>query len=178
MTVIEPPPEGRLLHLARNGTPPRGLSMRAAAKLAGVSETHWRNVESGKESKAGMQIPVRAAADTLARMARVVGLTPERLTQAGRADAAEILDEIIRREHEPASRREHQEPAAPPDIVRDNWDDPVVQAVWTRKRIAPKAREGMIAWYVAERDAAESQPALRDQPCDDDGGAISLHAAS
>lgn len=36
-------------------------------------------------------MPVKAPAETLARMAQVVGVTPEQLEEAGRADAADEL---------------------------------------------------------------------------------------
>lgn len=54
-----------------------------------------------------------------------------------------------------ASSPASQEPAAPPDIVRDNWDDPVVSGIWGKDKIGPAAREGLISYYIALRDAAE-----------------------
>lgn len=94
MTRPVQPPEGRLLRLARESHRPRKLSVRSAARRAGVSESHWRHVEAGYEPKGGMEVPVRAAASTLARMAQAVGVTPDQLTGTGRADAAESLREL------------------------------------------------------------------------------------
>lgn len=49
---------------------------------------------NGYRPEAGQYIPVRAPAETLARMAQVVGVTPEQLEQANRADAAAELREL------------------------------------------------------------------------------------
>jgi transcriptional regulator with XRE-family HTH domain len=109
-------PEGALLRLARQAA---GLSIPEAVRLSGVSKARWSQVESGHETRAGVIRPVQAKADTLARMARAVGVTPERLESEGqRADAAEILREILRA---PAERplASVPEPPQPPsgDLV-------------------------------------------------------------
>lgn len=84
-------PEGRLIELALKRSRPR-LSGRKAADAAGMSEGHWRAIISGSRSIAkDTWVPVRAPAETLAQMARVVGVTPEQLEGAGRADAADEL---------------------------------------------------------------------------------------
>lgn len=63
-----------------------------------MSEGHWRAIVSGSRSIAkDTWVPVRGPAETLARMAHVVGVTAEQLDQAGRPDAADAL-----REGEPA----------------------------------------------------------------------------
>lgn len=88
----EPPPEGRLIALAQKRA---RLSGRKSASRAGMSEGHWRAIVTGARSIAsGTWVPVRAPAETLARMARVVGVTPEQLDEAGRPDAAEELRAI------------------------------------------------------------------------------------
>lgn len=85
----EQPPEGKLLTAALKRT---GLSQRKAADKAAMSEGHWRAIATGSRSvNAGVWISVRAPADTLARMARVVEITPEQLEDVGRSDAAEEL---------------------------------------------------------------------------------------
>ncbi|MFM9634339.1 hypothetical protein ACKI10_43160 [Streptomyces galilaeus] len=96
---LQPPAEGLLIRLARQA---RGLSPEAAAKLTPIqiSGGRWRQIESGYERKSP---PKRAFAPdlTLAHMAHTVGVTPERLAAAGRPEAAEVLQEILRSEAEP-----------------------------------------------------------------------------
>lgn len=82
-------PEGRLIGIAQKR--PR-LSNREAAGRAGMSEGHWRAIVSGSRSMGkDLWMPVKAPPETLARMAQVVGVTPEQLAEAGREDAAEAL---------------------------------------------------------------------------------------
>lgn len=83
------PAEGKLIQEAMRI---RGLSARKAAKDAGMSDARWRQIVNGYASAgAGQTVAVRAPDDTLARMARVVGVTPQQLTQVGRDSAAETL---------------------------------------------------------------------------------------
>lgn len=86
-------PEGRLIERAMKSS---RLTGRKAAPLAGMSEGRWRQIVSGRQPVTkGVYAPVRAPADTLARMARVVGVTPEQLEEAGRPDAADELRELV-----------------------------------------------------------------------------------
>lgn len=49
--------------------PGKGMSVRRAAKIAGISETRWRQVEAGKASvSAGQWVPVMPKPETLYRM--------------------------------------------------------------------------------------------------------------
>ena len=91
-TAEQAPPEGALIRLARKA---RGLSVKEAAKLVPIrlGESRWYHLESGTEGKGKRVI---APPETLAHMAHVVGVSPERLESAGRDDAAEILREILR----------------------------------------------------------------------------------
>ncbi|MFD5042002.1 hypothetical protein ACFWNI_33670 [Streptomyces sp. NPDC058377] len=57
----------------------------------------WRHIEQGYTRRIPFT-PTTAPAKTLAHMANVVGVQPEQLAKAGRADAAEILREIKRQE--------------------------------------------------------------------------------
>jgi transcriptional regulator with XRE-family HTH domain len=83
------PPEGELIRKARNAA---GLSIRAAAERTGISEGRWRQIESGYQSVTqGVFIPTIGPANTLAKMAKTVDLTPEALEKVGRADAADEL---------------------------------------------------------------------------------------
>ena len=86
----EPPPEGALIEAARREA---GLSVREAARRAGISEGWWRQVVKGYQSMAGGgHGPVHAPADTVAKMAAVVGVTPEQMKGEGqRPDAAEAI---------------------------------------------------------------------------------------
>jgi hypothetical protein len=84
------PPWGTLISaaLAREG-----LSARAAARRAGLSEGRWRQITGGYQVVSpGVYAPVRGPATTLARMAAVAGVTAEQLRAAGRDDAAGLLD--------------------------------------------------------------------------------------
>jgi hypothetical protein len=68
------------------------LSAREAARRAGISEGRWRQIAGGYQVvSAGVYAPVHGPAQTLARMAAVVGVTPAQLTEAGRPDAAQAL---------------------------------------------------------------------------------------
>lgn len=87
-------PEGRLIATAQAQRRPK-LSNREAASRVPMSEGHWRAVVSGSRSVGkGIWVPVRAPAETLARMAQVVGVTAEQLVEAGRDDAAAELLEL------------------------------------------------------------------------------------
>src|SRR5262249_21315130 len=88
------PAEARLIRARRIAQTPR-LSMRRAAHLAGIAPQSWANVENGSKTLgAGLVVSHEGSADMIARMASVVGITPDELTAAGRPDAAEILQVI------------------------------------------------------------------------------------
>lgn len=90
----QPPPESRLLGAARKHL---GISMRKAAEWARLSPERWRQIEQGKATVGrGLEIPVTGVpADTIARMARAVDVTPDDLDEAGRHDAAAELRKIL-----------------------------------------------------------------------------------
>lgn len=91
----EQPPEGRLIADAADHM---NLSIRAAARQAGISYGRWRQIVMGYQNVSpGSFAPVRAPARTLARMAAVVGVTPEQMeTQGQRSDAAEFMRQDTR----------------------------------------------------------------------------------
>jgi transcriptional regulator with XRE-family HTH domain len=101
-TRPEQRPEGRLIGEAQKAA---GISQRQAAARAGISENRWRNIVSGYTTpSAGVYVPSKGPADTVARMAQVVGVTPEQLEEAGRDDAAEVLRRLpplVEAEREP-----------------------------------------------------------------------------
>ena len=89
MARPEPPPWGVLLTSAIKQA---GLSARAAARQAGISEGRWRQITSGYQVVSpGVYAPVHGPAATIARMARVAGVPADELRAAGRADAAQEL---------------------------------------------------------------------------------------
>lgn len=95
VTTSEPPPEAKLITRLREGAAP-SLSMREAARRAGISPALWSQNEQGyRKVTPDVTIPIRATADKLAAMALVVGATPGQLREADRADAAAILQKLI-----------------------------------------------------------------------------------
>lgn len=96
-----PPAEARLIRTAREAV---GMTAAQAAQATegAVSATYWRDVERGHGGRRGKQVPARASARLLAAMARVTGATPDQLAKAKREDAARVLEEILRREADPA----------------------------------------------------------------------------
>lgn len=89
-------PEGALIEQAREAMEPK-MSGRAAAAAARMSEGRWRQIINGYMSAGqGQYIQVIAPPDTLARMAKVVGVTVDQLTDVGREDAAAELLKLNR----------------------------------------------------------------------------------
>lgn len=94
-------PEGELIARALKRS---RLSQRQAASQAELSEGHWRAIVKGYRTvSAGVEVAVRGPAETIARMAQVVGVTPDQLEEAGRADAAEELRGLLAPEPAAAS---------------------------------------------------------------------------
>lgn len=81
-------PEGALIEKALRM---KGVSARHAASEAGMSDARWRQIVSGYQSVSGQLVPVVGPDETIARMARVVGVTADQLRQAGRGEAADLL---------------------------------------------------------------------------------------
>src|SRR6266704_6316939 len=86
-----PPPEASLIRIARKAA---GMQIAQAAAIARgnapslrLSTVRWSQVELGYETKPGGFAAVVASDLVLAHMAAVTGITPERLTAAGREDA-------------------------------------------------------------------------------------------
>ena len=96
---IDPPPEAGLIHRRRREASGPALSRRQAAARAGISPSQWSDVERGsKRAGPGIVIPVRATAETLAKMAAAVGVSAGELTAAGRDDAAGQLRSVTRQQ--------------------------------------------------------------------------------
>jgi len=96
---IDPPPEAGLIHRRRREASGPPLSRRQAAARARISPSQWSDVERGsKRAGPGIVIPVRATAETLAKMAAAVGVSADELTAAGRDDAAAQLRSATRQQ--------------------------------------------------------------------------------
>lgn len=94
-TNPQPPPEAELIRARREAAPYQ--SVKQAAKLAGISDTRWRQIEQGYRMHRGrVEADTAAPAPILARMALTVGVTPAELEQAGRPDAAAELAALVR----------------------------------------------------------------------------------
>lgn len=97
MSDHEAPPEARLIAERRESLRPK-LSQNGAAAKIGLSGNRWRQIEKGYSTPtAGVRTRVIAPAETLARMAEVVGISPIELEAVGRHDAAYALNETRRR---------------------------------------------------------------------------------
>lgn len=101
-----PPPEGELITAALKRKRPK-LTIREAARRAGISEAWWRQVVRGYQPlKGGGKAPMRGSAETIASMARVVGVTPDQLEAAERADAAAELRDLLAEPVDPMDEAE------------------------------------------------------------------------
>jgi transcriptional regulator with XRE-family HTH domain len=86
-----PPAEAELIRQRREAAVPE-MSRRQAAAKAGISASQWSDVERGhKKAGSGVVVPVKATPETLARMAKIAGISADDLAAAGRADAADEL---------------------------------------------------------------------------------------
>lgn len=76
---------GELLEQARLDL---GLSTRAAARLASLSDTRWRQVVRGVQVKAGQELPANPTARTVVSMATAVKVDPGQALQAAGLETA------------------------------------------------------------------------------------------
>lgn len=116
---------GEMIRTAREAATPR-LTVRAAAQRAGISKETWGLVERGYQHHRGSYRAVPGLPGTVAHMAKVVGLSPDRLEAAGNPDAAGILREMLRAEtaatptgyDDPTLDYLSHTPGLPADVVR------------------------------------------------------------
>jgi transcriptional regulator with XRE-family HTH domain len=149
MSRPQPPPEAQLIRLAREAAHIRTAD--AAAK-ADISKARWSQIETGYESRDGEYRSVIARAVTLAHMAHAVGLTPERLAETGRQDAAEILREINRGDERMAAIAEALlEPGDPDGFRRLAMDQDPNLTVGMKRWLLEKGRERLALEREAER---------------------------
>lgn len=80
-----PPPEAAVISAALKRS---SLSQREASRRVGISEAWWRRVIAGHTQG----VPANADPVTVAKMANVVGVTPEQLEEAG--GRAEVIEEL------------------------------------------------------------------------------------
>lgn len=95
--VPHPTPEGHLIRQVRSSSF-RKVSIPAAAARIGMSAEQWGYIERGYYPARGGNPPrpFSAPAQTVAKMAHALQITPERLeTEGQRPDAAEALREIL-----------------------------------------------------------------------------------
>jgi hypothetical protein len=149
----QPPPEALLLQAALRRM---GLSARQAAKRVPISDTRWRHIVSGYQPAGpGHKVPVIATPDTLARMAKVVGVTPQQLTEAGREDAAAVLTELTG----PPSPASAGAPQA--GIGGPGGADPQVDAITALlNTLSPAARDEVLRRLQSQQAA---QPSSHEQ---------------
>jgi transcriptional regulator with XRE-family HTH domain len=170
MQAPSPPPEASLLHRARESAE---ITMAEAAKTAGITDTRWSQIERGHERRKGIDVPARAKAGTLARMARAIGISPERLESEGqRPDAAEILREILRDDRpatvprNPFAAFASQFSEPEDDPAWDMFPDPadkLLRWIW-RMPVPVEDREQLVADIRARRRAAQ-EPPRRESAC-------------
>jgi transcriptional regulator with XRE-family HTH domain len=133
------PPYGELIEAAREAA---GLSRREAARRAGISDAWWRYVTRGWQNG-----PITGPADTVATMARVTGVTPERLESEGqRPDAAARLREMLAEE----AAREAEVPPL-------THEDAALQAILDDDRLPIDVRRGMVALAEMMRRRTEAE---------------------
>lgn len=145
MEIPTQPPEAKLIEELREGVRPK-LSVRKAADSAGISEGRWRQIAKGyNQVSKDTYVPSIAPADTLARMARVVGAVPDQLRAVGREDAATELAKIER----DAEVDKHADAImdALPD-TSPSWIDSNTEG----GRLNRKSLSDLITAYVASRD--------------------------
>lgn len=165
MQVPTQPAEAELIERLRQAVRPK-LSVRKAAESAGISEGRWRQIAKGyNQVSKDTVVPSIAPADTLARMARVVGATPAQLREAGREDAATELETIHKVESGwgldvPAARDESN---AITDEIYDrmphggstSWPDPDTEG----GRLTRQSLTDLIVSYMESRDRSPEERA-------------------
>jgi hypothetical protein len=160
MSPDEPPapPEAEVIRLARKAmdmTAERAAEASRAHNGKGISAAYWRDVERGHGGRRGQRVPVRASDRALAAMARVVGVGPRQLTEAGREDAARVLGEMLRRDAPPAN----PVPVLPPDRT---WE-PAILGPGRAAQMAPHIAEiqaRLSVWAAGLAERGEAVPGL------------------
>lgn len=96
MTTPNPPPESDLVRRKHKNRVPK-LTAHAAAQQSGVSYATWRNITRGLRYRDSGEITTyRPESEVLARVALVLGITPDELRDVNRHDAARALEATLR----------------------------------------------------------------------------------
>lgn len=132
-------PEGAALKRVRKA---RRLTVDAAAALVPMSASRWSQIENGYIVRKGQLAPVRAEDGTLAHMAKAVSLTPERLEEVGRPEAAAILREI-ETQTDVALRRADELQDEQQKII-DEIDELLGRASPRQRRVALAVLKGLV----------------------------------
>jgi transcriptional regulator with XRE-family HTH domain len=169
------PSHGELLETARLHAK---LSIREAARRAGISDNWWRAVVSGSQNGA----PANGSPEAVAAMARVVGVTPGQLENEGEnEDAARVLRELLRepqpeRTAPPSAARADTPPAASGDEyaevitqllaeypTKDWWD--LFGAAWRVQESGRLAllRQALLSWRPPADNGVRTEQA-RENP--------------
>jgi hypothetical protein len=85
------PPQPPVMQLIEQRRKRLGYSFKTAGRLAGMSDTRWRQLEAGYRVFKQVAVEEQANDRALARMAQAVRVDPRELAQAGYPEAAEIL---------------------------------------------------------------------------------------
>lgn len=141
-TRPEPPTEAALIDAARRRA---RLTVRKAAQLSGLSEARWRQITNGYQVVSGTKLAVRAPAETVARMALAMDLTPDQLAKVGRPDAAEALKEIT-------------PPAPAHSGAATEYTPPPVDAVYAILASLPPDAQAEVVRRLARENPAAVQP--------------------
>lgn len=83
-------PEGALIESALKE---KGLSQRQLAKQVELSEGRVRQVINGYKTEAGQVLGIVGKAETVARLARAAGVTIDQMTQTGRNDVVDVMEQ-------------------------------------------------------------------------------------
>lgn len=144
--MVQRPEQRREGALIAEGLKRTRLSQRKAAERAGISEVRFRAIMHGYQTvAAGQYIAVKGPSDTVARIAQVLGITPEQLDEAERPDAAEDLRTLLRDQPGKATGVP-QEPG--------EEDDGVLAAIETALDRLVAARQAELREQMRERDDA------------------------
>jgi hypothetical protein len=162
-------PEGRLLEAALKDS---GLSIREASRRAGMSYGRWRQITTSVQHVSpGSYGEVKGPPERLARMALVVGVTPEQFEQIGTQrcmEAAAELRKLLARQQESEARQEGR----PKSLRYSNPEkDRIAADVWEKNFDAQGAvfhdEEGLallrniVEWRWKQRQQDTGNPGRR-----------------
>lgn len=149
----EPPPEGVLIESARRDA---GISVREAARRAGISEGWWRQVVKGYQNLSGGAFGVvrGVPAETVAKMAEAAGVAPDRMAADGqRPDAARIMRAAAPL---PVAVNSAREAGVDPDDLNDPWTSSVREQVRAAREMHGPGATGSQIFYGTPASSYEA----------------------